>query len=64
MSFIKQPRRFLASFTTHCTLMFNLLSTRKPRTFSAKLLCDHASMYWCVELFLSRYKTLNISRLL
>jgi len=44
---------FLAT-RAHCLLMVNLVSTRTPRSFSAKLLCSWAapSMYWCLWLCL------------
>lgn len=49
----------------HCWLMFNLMSTKTPISFSAKLLSSwfSPSMYWCLGLFFHRCRTLQFSLL-
>ncbi|KAK4826741.1 hypothetical protein QYF61_010994 [Mycteria americana] len=58
-----QTRIPLAFFVAkaRCWLMFNLVSIRTPRSFSAKLLCCQSalSMYQCMGLFLPRQRTLH-----
>ena len=43
--------------------MFNLLSTRTPRSFSSKLFPNWVatSMHWCLGLFFSTWRTLHCS---
>lgn len=53
------PRPFFST-RAHCSLTFNLLSSRTPRSFPAKLLSrSFGSKCGCVVLFLSRFKTLH-----
>jgi len=46
-----------------CWLTSNLVSTRTPRSFSAKLLSSQSahSMYWCLGLFLPTCKALHVT---
>ena len=64
---LMQPRRSLAAFGTraHCCLVVNLVPTRTPRAFSAKLFRSWSapSMYWCMDLFLPRCRTLHFPSL-
>jgi len=65
MLFLKHARVLLPLFATraHCSLMFNLVSTRSPGSFTAKLLSSWSapSMRWCMGLFLPRRRTLHFS---
>ena len=57
--FLMQPRRLLAAFVVgaHCCLMVSLLSIR---TFQGLLSSLSAlSVYWCLDLFLPRCRTLH-----
>ncbi|KAK4810782.1 hypothetical protein QYF61_008754, partial [Mycteria americana] len=57
---LMQPRIPLAlAARAHCWLMFNLVSTRTPRSFSARLLSSWVapSIYWCLGLFLPKCRT-------
>lgn len=60
---VKQLRIQLAAFAarTHC-FMFNLMSTRPPRSISSKLLLIQLSpsLYCWMELFHPRYKILHL----
>ncbi|KAK4827398.1 LOW QUALITY PROTEIN: hypothetical protein QYF61_017803 [Mycteria americana] len=62
---LKSPTRTRASDPrAHCWLIFNLVCTKTPKSFSAKLLSNWLapSIYWCMELFLLRCKTLHFMR--
>lgn len=60
---IVQPRLLLAFLSVRacCWLMFNLVFTRTPTSFSARLHCSCVApnTCWCLGLFLPRYRTLH-----
>lgn len=64
---LMQPGILLAFLVAraHCWLMFILVSTRTPRSFFEELLsiCVTHSMYWCLELFIPRCRTLHLCSL-
>lgn len=52
----------LSPVGAHCWLMFSLVSSRGPRSFSSKLLSSRFSLkvYWCLPLFFYKWRTLHL----
>lgn len=62
MLLLMQPRMkpTFSATRAHCWLMVSALTTGTPRAFSAEPLsiCSAPSVYWCMGLFLSRFRAL------